>query len=734
MASDLYKRLAKKLSLTPTALVPPAFACLFQQFRYLLLYGGRGGAKSWSIARALLAQGQDASLRILICREIMGSIQASAWQLLKDQIELLGLGDHYTVQSDRIIGRNGTEIFFEGLFGNSQRLKSYESIDRLWIEEAQTVSGESWEILRPTMRKPGSRIIVSWNPLTRHDAVMRFVTNPMPRSIIKKVGWEDNPHLSAEAHEEREWLQKVDPDAYRHVWLGEPREVSDALILKGKYVVEPVTVRPDWSGPYYGLDLGFGADPCAATECYIDDVTRTLYVKREYWGLHVDVDALPQQLELSISGISQQVVHADSSRPETISYLQRHGIPLARPVEKWSGSVDDGILYLRAFSRIVLDPSCKHTLDECQTYSFKLDPKTNLPIAKPVDAHNHTIDSLRYGLAQLIRNQAPGAYFTRTVLLVNGEPVEPTEERPHCVMATVAACDSPNSAVGAVLWVLSPHYGYLAKVVDYDVVEISEALGSGWLPRLIERLQALRAEWNAVDPVTRIFVERGELFQALAAPLMEQLRTSPLIAAGTRPPYDLVAIENTSKIQSRCMPVGLDARASDLRAVVNGGQHVKVARSAYTRQVTHRSAATNHLMAQLLNYRPGQHETAQELVAAFALGMWIARKEDGRTSLPPAELVAAARAPEPVLLGGQTVPPSSPPPPAPRPPAHPMALLKPGRRIIDGRPIDVPVAPDGRELVWFPLSAGFHIVDGVGVRVDNPAASIQIPLEDLVGR
>src|SRR5579863_864067 len=113
MASDLYRRLARKLSLTPTALVPPAFACLFQVFRYLLLYGGRGGAKSWSIARALLVQGQDAKLRILICREIMGSIQASAWQLLKDQIELLGLGDHYIVQADRIIGRNGTEIFFE---------------------------------------------------------------------------------------------------------------------------------------------------------------------------------------------------------------------------------------------------------------------------------------------------------------------------------------------------------------------------------------------------------------------------------------------------------------------------------------------------------------------------------------------------------------------------------------------------------------------------------------------
>ena len=323
MASDLYKRLARELSLTPVALVPPAFSCLFEPFRYLLLYGGRGGAKSWSIVRALLVLAYEAKLRILICREIMGSIQASAWQLLKDQIELLGLGDHYIVQADRILGRRGSEIFFEGLSGNSQKIKSYESIDILWCEEAQTISAESWEILRPTLRKPGSRIIVSWNPLTRHDPVMAFVTNPLPRSIIKKVGFEDNPHLSAEAHEERVWLQRVDPDLYKHVWGGEPREVSDALILKGKYVVEPFEVRPEWSGPFFGLDLGYGADPCAATEAYIDDDARVLFVRREFWALHVDVDALQQQLELAIPGISQQSVYVDSSRPETVSFFAK---------------------------------------------------------------------------------------------------------------------------------------------------------------------------------------------------------------------------------------------------------------------------------------------------------------------------------------------------------------------------------------------------------------------------
>jgi phage terminase large subunit len=658
VASDLYRRLAKKLSLTPTALVPKAFACLFEPFRYLLLFGGRGGAKSWSIARALLVQGQDAKLRILIVREIMGSIQASAWQLLKDQIELLGLGDHYTVQSDRIVGRNGTEIFFEGLFGNSQKLKSYEAIDIVWIEEAQSVSDESWEVVRPTMRKPGSRIIVSWNPLTRHDAVMRFVTNPMPRSIIKKVGWEDNEHLSAEAHEEREWLQKVDPDAYRHVWLGEPREVSDALILKGKYVVEPVTVSPDWSGPYYGLDLGFGADPCAATECYIDDATRTLYVKREYWGLHVDIDALPGQLELAIPGIGQQVVHADSSRPETISYLQRHGIPLARPSEKWSGSVDDGLLYLRAFSRIVLDPSCKHTLEECQTYSWRVDPKTNLPIPKPLDAHNHTIDSLRYGLGPLIRNQAPGGYFARAALLVNGEPVEPPrsgEAAPKRVFATVATSDQPGTAVGVVYFAHSPRWGLPLTVLDYDLFEV-DALRPERVAALLARGRELVDEWRALDDVFRVWAEQGELYQVLEAGFLEHLQDDPILHAGGRPPYDLVRAESKRLVGSdgRQPLVTLAERANDMRTVVNQGQTVKIARGAYDRQVTHRSSPTNHLVSQLLGYRPDR-ETAQELVAAFALGVLSAR-EPGAPAPAPAE-------PLPVVVEPQSEQPAGAPGP-----------------------------------------------------------------------
>src|SRR5262249_6161140 len=162
-------------------------------------------------------------------------------------------------------------------------------------------------------------------------------------------------------------------------------------------------------------------DPSAAVRCYIDDDTRTLYVTHEYWELGTDIDALPGALESAIPGIGRHVVYADSARPESTSYLARNGIPTARSAEKWPGSVDDGIAYLRAFAKIVVSPSCKHLLDECGSYNFKTDRLTGVPLPDPEDKNNHLIDALRYALSPLIRNLPVGGYLSRSALLVDGE-------------------------------------------------------------------------------------------------------------------------------------------------------------------------------------------------------------------------------------------------------------------------------------------------------------------------
>src|SRR5574343_562163 len=138
---------------------------LFKPMRYKVAYGGRGSGKSWAFARALLIQASEKPLRVLCGREVQKSIKQSVHTLLKDQIQELGLGQFYDVLETEIRGKNGTQFSFAGLASHTvESIKSFEGCDIVWIEEAQTVSKKSWDILIPTIRKPNSEIWVTFNP------------------------------------------------------------------------------------------------------------------------------------------------------------------------------------------------------------------------------------------------------------------------------------------------------------------------------------------------------------------------------------------------------------------------------------------------------------------------------------------------------------------------------------------------------------------------------------------
>ena len=132
---------------------PLKLECLFKPSRYKVLYGGRGGAKSWGVARALLIKAAQSQLRILCAREFQTSIKDSVHKLLCDQIEALGLGSFYEITQTSIRGKNGSEFSFVGLKNNVANVKSYEGVDICWVEEAQTTSRMSWSVLIPTIRK-----------------------------------------------------------------------------------------------------------------------------------------------------------------------------------------------------------------------------------------------------------------------------------------------------------------------------------------------------------------------------------------------------------------------------------------------------------------------------------------------------------------------------------------------------------------------------------------------------
>jgi phage terminase large subunit len=381
----------------------PKLQFLFAPSRYKVAYGGRGGAKSWGFARALIVLACQQPLRILCVRELQTSIQESVLKLLSDQIESMGLSAFFEVQKQQIYGRNGSQFFFAGIKNTPSKIKSTEGVDICWVEEAQTVSEQSWAFLIPTIRKPGSEIWMSFNPhLATDPTYLRFVTNAPPHAVVVKIGHEDNPWFPRELEQERLYLLRIDPEAHDHVYGGECQTQSEAQVLRGKWCVEPFEPTSEWSGPYFGADWGFSTDPNTLVKCWVGG--KSLYIEHEAYGLGVELDDTPRMFG-TIPGAAAHTIRADNARPETISYMQRHGFPRVTAAEKWPGSVEDGIAYLRAFERIVIHPQCPHARDEAKLWSYKVDKLTGDVLPDLVDKHNHIWDAVRYALQPIIRKR-----------------------------------------------------------------------------------------------------------------------------------------------------------------------------------------------------------------------------------------------------------------------------------------------------------------------------------------
>lgn len=390
------------MSDTLTVTLPDAFRELLIPARYKTYYGGRGSAKSWSFAIAIILLMLRLPLRVLCTREYQNSIADSVYRLLVDTIARLKLEAAFNITRDSISSKLGGMILFKGLHHNVQEIKSTEGIDICWVEEAELVSDYSWDVLIPTIRNKGSEIWTSFNTRDETDPTYkRMVLNPPPGAVVRKVSWRDNPWFSPELRAEKDYAARVDPDAYQWIWEGMPRQVSDAQILRGKYKIEPFEPMQDvWSGPYYGADFGFSIDPSTLIKLWVWQ--RKIYIEAEVYGVGIEINDLPARFA-DIADAKKHTIRADNARPETISYLRNHGYPNIVGVDKWTGSVEDGIAHLRSYEEIVIHPRCKHTAEEARLWSYKVDRLSGdvLPVVK--DGHDHCWDAVRYGLQPLIR-------------------------------------------------------------------------------------------------------------------------------------------------------------------------------------------------------------------------------------------------------------------------------------------------------------------------------------------
>lgn len=381
--------------------IPETFKNLFSPFRYKVFYGGRGSAKSWAFARAIIVKSLEKKLRILCARELQVSISDSVHKLLSDQISNMGFSSYFNVLQKSIFSVNGSEFIFKGLRHNAVEIKSLEGVDICWVEEGQSVSKQSWDILIPTVRKDGSEIWVSFNPdLETDETYKRFVINKPDNALLQKINFDSNPFFPEVLREEMEHCKRVDHEAYLNIWLGECRKYSDAQIFKGKFEVCDFET-PNNVKFFFGADWGFAKDPSTLIRCYV--LNDCLYIDRELYAVGVELDQLPAFYR-AMPNIEHSKILADNSRPETINFMKKKGFWIDG-AKKWGGSVMDGVAILKGFDKIYIHERCKHTADEFRFYSYKVDRLSNeiLPVIE--DKFNHCIDAVRYALDGYIRGK-----------------------------------------------------------------------------------------------------------------------------------------------------------------------------------------------------------------------------------------------------------------------------------------------------------------------------------------
>lgn len=366
---------------------------LLHPARYKGAHGGRGSGKSHFFAEMLIEDHIRERLDSVCLREIQKSLKFSVKKLLETKIEAMNAGAYFEVQEAVIKAKNGGTIMFQGMQDHtSDSIKSLEGFKRAWFEEAQTASQRSLDLLRPTIRAPGSEIWFSWNPRFATDPVDVLLRGdtPPPNSVVVEANYMDNPWCPQELLDEMAYDRARDPEKYAHIWLGKYEMNSEARVFKN-WTVEEFD-RPAGTVHRLGADWGFSVDPSVLVRCDIDG--RRLYIDHEAYMVGCEIDQLPDLFD-RVPDSRKWFITADSARPETISYMRRHGYPKINAAIKGAKSLEEGVEFLKSYD-IVVHPRCVHTIDELTMYSYKTDPLTGLVLPILEDKKNHVIDALRY--------------------------------------------------------------------------------------------------------------------------------------------------------------------------------------------------------------------------------------------------------------------------------------------------------------------------------------------------
>jgi phage terminase large subunit len=346
----------------------------------------------------------DQNSRSVCVREVQKSLSQSVKRLLEVKIEQMNAQNYFEIQESVIKSKRGDGIIiFQGMQNHTaESIKSLEGYDRAWVEEAQSLSQRSLDLLRPTIRKPDSELWFSWNPNKSTDPVDALLRGdkPPPGAVVIQINYDDNLWLPDVLRAEMEYDRARDPDKYAHVWKGAYIQHSGARVFTNWRIEE--FEAPSDAIHRLGADWGFAVDPTVLVRCH--EIGRTLYVDYEAYMVGCEIRDTPD-LFLTIPDAEKWPIVADSARPETISHMRKNGFPKIMAAVKGPKSVEEGIEWLKSYD-IVVHPRCAHTIDELTFYSYKTDPLTNAILPILADRDNHLIDALRYA-CEASRRAAP---------------------------------------------------------------------------------------------------------------------------------------------------------------------------------------------------------------------------------------------------------------------------------------------------------------------------------------
>lgn len=385
---------------------PPKLKGLFDPYRYKILHGGRGGAKSYSVSKALVIIGSETPKRFLCAREIQKSIKDSVHALLVKQIQELNLGYYYDVTDHEVRGHNGSKFTFSGLANHTvESIKSMADIDICWVEEGQSVSKKSWDILIPTIRNEESEIWVTMNPdLDTDDTYVRFIANQAPDSWVVQINYMDNPWFPKVLEMERVHCERHNKKDYDNIWLGKPKTVVDGAIYADEYqlMVEQHRINLVTHDPmlktHVVVDLGWNDAMSiimaqrAGSECRIVDYIEESFQTLDWYSAELK----RRNYNFGKLWLPHDAVHKDyktgKSAVEIMTALgwECEVIPI--------GDVEHGIKLSRMlFPRVWMDKEKTKRLQEClKRYRRSINQTTGQPTTPLHDEWSHGADSFRY--------------------------------------------------------------------------------------------------------------------------------------------------------------------------------------------------------------------------------------------------------------------------------------------------------------------------------------------------